>query len=193
MSRPDVYVCPGCGNPIATPKGLNKPGGWLLPDAWCTWCGGKAARVQPPALGPRWYARVAAEFDKVSAMPLVLDPDTVQPLYEQAFVNAEACAMEPEGEEQEALEREAAERTALAIAILAYGPGFIKGRYTGSLAEIEADRMKPEPRTAVELVNEAYFLDPTVSNLKYGELLEEADQMDRVRELEAEAASAREE
>lgn len=243
MTRPDAYPCPGCDKPIPTPMTLDKEGGWLHPDAWCASCGGTAERLSEPLVyGPRWYARVAAEFDKISMMSLVLDPDTVMPLWEQALPGAEATAtvMEPMNDSPEAIGQEAAERTAMAIAILAYGVNFVKDGPPHTLAAMEADHIPgperrhyltarfditeltdeqrghlageivaqaeesdhpsvpgpelrwedeqtPLRRRAVELVKEAYFLDPFVSDQEYGRLMEEADQADQAKEWAAEA------
>jgi hypothetical protein len=180
-------------------------------------------------------------------MPLVLDPDMVEPLYDQAVPSAEATVMEPMSDTPEAIEIEAAERTAMAIAILAYGVEFAKDAPPETLAEIEADYAKkpihhdyliarfdvtelselercqlateitvqaevsehhpsvpspeltwvddmPRPiRKMVDIVREAYFHDPTVSDTEYGRLMEEADQADQARELEAEVPPASDE
>lgn len=184
MRRPDAYPCPGCGNAIAMPERLDEPHGWLFPEAWCTECGGTAERFRPLRYGPRWYAAVAEAFDKVSTMSLVLEPDTVEPLYNQASDGALACVMEPMDESPEAIEQEAAERTALAIAILAYGPGFVN--YAFPAPEIEVDKKSPGPRRAVDLVREAYFHDPHVRDADYGRMVEEAEQEDQQREWAAE-------
>jgi len=198
-------------------------------------------------MGPRWYAQVAAAFDTMSAMPLVLEPDTVEPLYEQAFSGAEATVMEPGDDSPETIEAEAAERTAMAVAILAYGPSFLLNllpkekpdlfthfgvpkhhdyliarfditeltdEERGHLAieiSVQAERSENHPsvpnpelkweddgphsshRRAVDLVQEAYFLDQTVSNEAYGRLMEEAVKADQAREWDAEVDPATDE
>lgn len=182
MNNPDAIACPGCGKPIPRPAHLDEPGGWLTKDAWCTECGGEANRLSLPLIwGPRWYAQIAVAFDNISMMPLVLSPEQLESMYEQAHSGAEACVMEPESDSPEAIEAEAARRTALAVAILAYGERFIV-----------PPRDKPR-RKMVEIVKEAYFHDPTIDDVTYGQLMQEADEQDQRNEWAAEAAPMREE
>ena len=247
MRRPDAISCPGCGRPIPRPENYEDKGGWLEAAAWCQACGGSALVLETPlTYGPRWYAQVASEFDKVSVMGLVLEPEQIEGMYAQAYPSAEACAMEPDGDSEEVIEKEAARRVALAVAILAYGEHFLhatfkeeekkeqqppiqqprrhdyliarfdvtelsdeeRGHLAGEItvqaesSEHHPDVPSPEliwdddhaarPRRTVDLVREAYLLDPTVSNEQYGRLMEEADLQDQQREWTAEAAPSRE-
>ena len=148
MSRPE-YTCPGCGKEIAKPSRIDEPDGWLLADAWCSACGGTAEGHRPIYSGPRWYARVEDVFNRISAMPLVLEADSIADIYNQAYYGAEACAMEPEGDSPEVIEKEAARRAALAIAILSYGVEFIQTGPPETLYGIEADYNKKDDANTV--------------------------------------------
>lgn len=134
---------------------------------------------------PLWYRHVEKAFNRISQMPLVLEPESIDGMYEQASFGAEACAMEPEGETPAVIMQNAAERTALAIAILSYGIEFVRDGYP--------DNLHVEKRKAVDVVKEAYFHDPTVSHADYGRLMEEADMIDQQAAWAAEAAPLYEE
>jgi hypothetical protein len=145
MSKPNAIACPGCGAAIPKPTIYDEEGGWLAPPAWCDGCGGTARRLETPlTYGPRWYAMVAAAFDKVSPMMgLVLDPDSVEPLWDQAYSGAEASVMEPMSDSEEAIEIDAAERTALAIGVLAYGVEFARPSNTTSSSPAQTPQGNP--------------------------------------------------
>jgi len=117
------YFCPGCNRPLNSGHPKTNTSEWLEQRFWCKDDGGTAT-ISHDRPTPRWYALVAVEFDKVSAMPLVIEPEQVESLWDQALAGAEATVMEPMEESSETNMQEAARRTALAVAILAYGETF---------------------------------------------------------------------
>lgn len=160
MNRPNAITCPGCGAAIPRPKSYDDEGGWLALDAWCDsdGCGGTASRLEAPLVyGPRWYAMVSAAFDRLSPMMgLVLEPDSIEGMWNQAFIGAESTVMEPMSDTVEAIEIDAAERTALAIGILAYGVEFADlGK-----PDVERHMKSPEGEAGVTLddIREAHAI-----------------------------------